>query len=138
MTCKNQASGQIQKKGTASYLFLVPHHSIFYFGSHLHFPSPGLGHLRLKTHSERERQRESCVSDAVMRREGRGLRSIYQVGRCVMTTDEGEGEGNTHTHNYTDRCVIMQICGRAFTLPFLPHKNKHTSYGLINNNISHF
>lgn len=51
------------KKSTTSYLFLVPHHSIFYFGSHLHFPSPGLGHLRLRTHSKRERERAVWVTE---------------------------------------------------------------------------
>lgn len=42
-----------------SYLFLVPHHSIFYFGSHLHFPPPGLGHLTLKSQGGEECERET-------------------------------------------------------------------------------
>lgn len=72
------------KKCQPSYLFLVPHHGIFHFGSHLHVPSPGLGHLSLKTHSDRDTEGGHGVSDGVMRRAGGGPRPLYLVGRCVM------------------------------------------------------
>lgn len=87
------------KKCQPSYLFLVPHHGIFHFGSHLHVPSPGLGHLSLKTHSERDTEGGHGVSDGVTRRAEGGPRPLYLVGRCVMKAGGKTREQiNRHTH----------------------------------------
>lgn len=116
---------------TASYLFLVPHHSIFHFGSHLHVPSPRLGHLRLKTQTHSDREREQCEPRS---NELRGRKTwVYIPGRqvCLDNSQRREGvkEGHTlaHTclcysafqktwHTYTSSALFMSIHSIIFLL----------------------
>lgn len=124
-------------KCTASYLFLVPHHSIFYFGSHLHFPSPGLGHLRLKSHSKRERQCEWQSNE-----ERERTSEVYIPGREVCPDKwrrRGE-EDCTHTLDWRHSFSSQEKHKHTFIyfLLTLLHSNLFQTYTYVSNKDSHF